>query len=39
VVDVLMWMDVPRIPERMLRVYMGQKEMGAYLAFQSAHRE
>ena len=39
VVDVLMWMDVPAIPERMMRIYMGQKAMDEYLAFQAARRE
>ena len=39
VVDVLMWMDVPAIPERMMRIYMGQKAMEEYLAFQAARRE
>ena len=39
VVDVLMWMDVPAIPERMMRIYMGQKAMDEYLAFQASRRE
>jgi hypothetical protein len=38
VVDVLMWMDVPAIPERMMRIYMGQKSMDEYLAFQASRR-
>ncbi len=39
VVDVLMWMDVSEIPERMLRVYMGQQGFATHQAYQRARRE